>query len=298
MKPRILYNIIAHFFMILFLYTGIAKLMDMHGGFANMALPLAELSVVVLLFMPAWRLRGLWGSLILISLFTIYLLTLIFRNNNVYCNCGGIIENLRPGQHLIFNFACIILAWIGIASARYQKTPIDAKFKWITSSLSLLSAGLIGFTIINAATTPPAEITGKEGATLPSFNLLLTDSTTHLNTRDIPAGQPFIVMEFSPYCPHCKREIADITSNIKKFHHTHFYLISTFPITDIRKLSTQFSLDKYSNITVGMDTTNAILKYFNWHAIPFTTIYDSRKKLARAFYGRAEIATLTQCMAD
>ena len=311
MKSNTIYTIIAHFFMVLFIYTGLSKIMDINSfklemaaspilgqmaGIAAWVLPALELLLVAILFIPKTRLIGLYASLALMSLFTIYMTVLLFVDNNLSCSCGGIIENLSPVQHLVFNIACIFLAVIGITSAKKQEKPNFIRYRWYSTGLSLLLFSAIGWTMLTAATTPSITRSGKEGTVIPVFDILLLDSITKLKTADIPTGKPFIVLDFSPYCPHCRGEITDITKNMEKLKGTHFYFISTFPIPILRSFEKEFNLSEYPNITVGQDNSNTFLSYFNWHKIPFTAIYDSKKRLSQAIYSRADIPVLTHCM--
>src|ERR1700753_1057262 len=118
MKPGLLFDIIAHFFMLLFVYTGVAKLMEIDtfkqqlagtpifgpvAGVASWALPILEILLVIILLVPAWRLRGLYASLIVMCVFTIYFLYVVLIVHALSCSCGGIIADLSPKQHLLFN---------------------------------------------------------------------------------------------------------------------------------------------------------------------------------------------------
>src|SRR5579871_3722702 len=125
MKRSLISDTVAYFFILLFLYTGIEKLKDVKSfreqlisspilssiaGFVAWALPITEILLAIVIFIPAWRKKGLWGSLILMSLFTVYLCTILIIDNHLSCSCGGIIENLSPRQHVLFNLAAILLA--------------------------------------------------------------------------------------------------------------------------------------------------------------------------------------------
>lgn len=313
MKPNVLYNGIAHFFMLLFIYTGVAKFMEMNvfrqeiiaspllssmAGFISWALPVAEILLVLVLFIPAWRLKGLYASLALMGLFSLYLLGILFIDDHLTCSCSGMIEDLTPRQHLIFNISCIVLAVIGIHAGRRQAQAPSPRYRWLSTTLSLLLLGSIGWIVLTAANVKPIAKTGFEGHILPAFELKLADSLTQLNTGDIPTGNPFIMIGFSPYCPHCQGEIRDITRNIRQLGDTHIYLLTTFPMADLQKFYACFQLEKYPTITAGVDSSNHFLSSFHLHMIPFTAIYDGKKRLAQGIAGRVDMATLTRCIKE
>lgn len=121
---------------ILFLYTGIAKIMDYRVfkeqlavssilGFAAkpvaILLPVVEFIVVVLLVIPRWRLKGLYSSLALIAAFTVYIIAMFIVSPEMPCSCGGIIELLSWQQHLVFNCIFIMLNIWAIRLQRREK---------------------------------------------------------------------------------------------------------------------------------------------------------------------------------
>ncbi|OQP65372.1 hypothetical protein A3860_17040 [Niastella vici] len=117
-------------FVILFLYTGISKLMDYTvfkeqiatspilapvSRWIAAALPWMEFAIVILLAIPKWRLKGLYASFIIMILFTGYIISMLTFNKDIPCSCGGVIELLSWNQHIIFNTVFILLAAIAIA---------------------------------------------------------------------------------------------------------------------------------------------------------------------------------------
>ncbi len=134
MKTRILVvDIIAIIFMILFLYTGISKLMEYQifreqiaesallAPFSTVlaiALPATEILVALALLIPRTRLVSLYVSLILMAMFTIYIGLLLLFRSNLPCSCGGIMAELSWPQHLVLNILFIVLATIGITQER------------------------------------------------------------------------------------------------------------------------------------------------------------------------------------
>ncbi len=124
-----LVEIITVLYIILFLYTGISKLMDydiFKEQIANSSLlqpiaklvaaglPIVEFLVVLLLIIPRWRLKGLYLSMVLMTVFTIYILAILSFSKELPCSCGGILQQLSWTQHLIFNAFFIILALLAI----------------------------------------------------------------------------------------------------------------------------------------------------------------------------------------
>lgn len=129
MRRTTIVEIIALLFVILFLYTGISKLMDYSVSREQIALspllapisswvatllPVTEIIVSVILFIPRSRLFGLYISLGLMVLFTAYIIYILNFNAELPCSCGGVLAELSWKQHLIFNGVAIALALTGI----------------------------------------------------------------------------------------------------------------------------------------------------------------------------------------
>ena len=134
-----LVEIISILFVILFLYTGISKLMEYSvfkeqmaespvlkpfAPFMAWALPLTEFIVSLLLIIPRWRLKGLYASLFLMVAFTLYIGAIMAFNKELPCSCGGIISELSWKGHLIFNSVFILLAFTGVLLERKTRKPI------------------------------------------------------------------------------------------------------------------------------------------------------------------------------
>jgi hypothetical protein len=123
-------DIVSGTFIILFTYTAVNKFIDYrtfrialvqspipvnYADFIAVALPAAELLVVVLLVISVTRKAGLLFALIFMVVFTFYVSYIIFFASDRPCNCGGIIKELSWKQHLIVNlilFALAAWAWL------------------------------------------------------------------------------------------------------------------------------------------------------------------------------------------
>lgn len=123
-------DIIASFFILLFTYTSINKLYSINSlqlvlkryplighqwaAFTAWSVPVIELLVTILLFIPKTRLRGLQASFVLMLLFTLYVGYMLAFTNLKVCTCGGMLQALSWWQHLLFNIGCILWAATGI----------------------------------------------------------------------------------------------------------------------------------------------------------------------------------------
>ena len=128
-KLILLADMISGLLLLLFLYTSISKLTDnvifknvltaspllkSYAGTIAWLVPCTEIAIAILLFIPRFRIKGLITSVILITLFTIYLLYMIAFTPNLPCSCGGVVQFLTWPQHIVFNLFFIFLSVAGI----------------------------------------------------------------------------------------------------------------------------------------------------------------------------------------
>lgn len=129
-KKRIFTEIVVVLLVILLLYTAVSKFVDFNGftydlnnqPFPNSLtpllrwlIPITEISIVIALLFEKTRLIGLYASLVLMSLFTIYTALVLFHVfEYVPCSCGGVIKNLTWPQHLIFNLFFVAITSLAL----------------------------------------------------------------------------------------------------------------------------------------------------------------------------------------
>lgn len=131
MKKVITIELLTSFLILVFGYTAFSKLLtyssfryglsqatfiSLGAGVLAFAIPLAEPVTVLLLLFPATRLQELYASLVLLSVFTVYLLYMVLFVPHLPCSCGGVISNMSWQQHIVFNEAFIGLTVVGIRS--------------------------------------------------------------------------------------------------------------------------------------------------------------------------------------
>jgi len=138
----------------------------------------------------------------------------------------------------------------------------------------------------------PVFKTGLEGQSLPSFDLLLLDSSTHLSLNKIADRKPIVLLYFSSDCPYCRAQINDIVEHIRSFKDINFYFLGANSLSRIKDYASRYYLNKLSNVTVGLDYTNKFKSYFNVKSIPYLAIYNGNKKLKQVLLGKSDIESL------
>jgi hypothetical protein len=113
----------------LFLYTASNKIIDHISFFKGLKkveiiwpyalivswlVPISEIVVAIMLLFPKTMRVGLYCFLILMIVFTGYILSMLLWAEKLPCRCGGVIEKLTWVQHVWFNLTFIILAVLGL----------------------------------------------------------------------------------------------------------------------------------------------------------------------------------------
>ncbi|MER3374031.1 MAG: hypothetical protein RIM83_05280 [Allomuricauda sp.] len=121
--------IIAILYMLLFVYTASSKLMHLgvfrlrlermpyiapYAQWISWGLPFLELVIAGLLLFHGYRLIGLYASLILMFVFTGYIIAVLQFSDSIPCSCGGVISALGWKDHILLNSTFMLLALFGI----------------------------------------------------------------------------------------------------------------------------------------------------------------------------------------
>jgi uncharacterized membrane protein YphA (DoxX/SURF4 family) len=122
-------DIIIFLFMVLFIYAATTKLLEYDLFRAQIGksplitrydhilawlVPGVEYIVALMLFIPRFRLAGLYASFSLMFAFTAYITFILTFSPYVPCSCGGILSSMGWTEHLIFNIGFTLLAVVGI----------------------------------------------------------------------------------------------------------------------------------------------------------------------------------------
>lgn len=129
---------ISGLFILLFVYTAISKLANIDGFISVLSrspmvgekapivawtIPIIELLITCLLFVPKVRKWGMWASTILMLFFTSYLIYMIYFTPDLPCSCGGVLKFMSWKQHMIFNISFTLLGSLGIWLMNKTKHP-------------------------------------------------------------------------------------------------------------------------------------------------------------------------------
>ena len=152
MKRTTIVEAVVFLFVILFLYTGISKIMDytlfkeqlrespilgFAASFVARWLPIAEFLLALMLVVPRWRLRGLYLSTGLMIGFTVYIIVLMSIADHLPCSCGGVLAQLSWGQHIVFNSVFIALGVLGIVMEKRIRRAADEAWHTIGKTPNL-----------------------------------------------------------------------------------------------------------------------------------------------------------------
>jgi len=125
---KLLVEVIAGLFILLFVYTALSKLLHFHAfqlvlsrlplvGKASLAaallIPSVELLVAILLFLPLTRRFGLAATALLMILFALYVAYMMASEPRLPCSCGGFLKSMSWPVHLAFNCAAAVAALMG-----------------------------------------------------------------------------------------------------------------------------------------------------------------------------------------
>ncbi|MBC74296.1 MAG: hypothetical protein CMH47_18915 [Muricauda sp.] len=120
---------------LLFVYTAVSKLMHLdifltrvermpyissRAHLISRGVPLLELVIAGLLWVPKYRTLALYASFVLLGLFTTYIIIVLTYSDSIPCSCGGVISALGWKHHILLNISFMVLALLGILRSKKQ----------------------------------------------------------------------------------------------------------------------------------------------------------------------------------
>jgi hypothetical protein len=135
-RYHLITNTCLFLLVVLFAYTAINKLAAIHRFQFQLSTfpwlkanptPIAwaviatEFAIVLLLLMPRRTRAGFIAALILLSIFTTYLLIMLLTTPNLPCTCGGVLEQLSWPQHIGANLLFIGITILGMVAENRER---------------------------------------------------------------------------------------------------------------------------------------------------------------------------------
>lgn len=129
LNGKLIVKLIAYLFILLFLYAAANKLLDFQKFKVQLGqspilteyatpiaflIPAIEILLAPIVFFEKSRLAGLYGCFSLMVMFSAYIVVVTRFAERVPCSCGGILEAMDWGEHLVFNLVFVIMGIIGI----------------------------------------------------------------------------------------------------------------------------------------------------------------------------------------
>nr|WP_121272146.1 MauE/DoxX family redox-associated membrane protein [Pedobacter schmidteae] len=138
MKNKNVVALICCLFILLFMYAAASKLMEFdkfkiqigqsplltdYAAILVWLVPVVEIVIVGLLAFERTKLAGLWASFVLMVGFSVYIYLIMNFADHIPCSCGGILEKMSWGQHLVFNLVFVGVAVMALVMYRKAKQP-------------------------------------------------------------------------------------------------------------------------------------------------------------------------------
>jgi len=130
MKKHLIFEFLTAILMVVFLYTGLSKLLDFNAFVLSMrfqhlpgwittpliyTLPAIEIAIAAILIPDKTRVTGLYAYLVLMTGFTLYAAAVLLHLfPNAPCACGGVLKGLGWGPHFLLNLLLLILATVAL----------------------------------------------------------------------------------------------------------------------------------------------------------------------------------------
>ncbi|MEO6406715.1 MAG: MauE/DoxX family redox-associated membrane protein [Ferruginibacter sp.] len=137
MKHNLFIGIPRFLIIILFIYTGISKLLNIQSTYTQLlqvgflktfayslaiGLPVLEIIAALALVFTKTQIIGSWAASRLMVGFICYIAIVLFMDSNLRpCTCGGVIAFMSWRQHLVFNLVFLALAFISIVNSCRNK---------------------------------------------------------------------------------------------------------------------------------------------------------------------------------
>jgi thioredoxin-related protein len=138
----------------------------------------------------------------------------------------------------------------------------------------------------------------KRYPTLPSLQLVLSDSSTKYTLENVPKKKKVLLMIFSPDCEHCQHEAEQIVASKEALKDIHIIMATTLPIYKMQAFSEKFGLDKMENVVIAKDPYYLLPGFYEIRTLPFAALYNKKGALIGTFEGGVGIEKILEVFSD
>ena len=132
----------------------------------------------------------------------------------------------------------------------------------------------------------------RKNAGIPAFDLLKTDSSTHITLADIKGKYKTLIMFFSPECTHCQHQTEDMIAAMDSLKDIQIVMATYQPFEEMVAFNKKYEIEKFGNIKMGRDTKYFLPPYYRMKSLPYLALYNSKGNYITSFEGNQKIAKL------
>lgn len=125
---------------------------------------------------------------------------------------------------------------------------------------------------------------------IPTFSIT-SISGKEVTNKNLPKYRYTFIIIFSPDCPHCEHEAAEINKYSDKFKDVLFVWDSYRDMESIKKFAEKYNLTNKPNVIIGRDPNFMLPSFYRPRMTPFMAIYD-KNKLVKVYEQGAEVFDL------
>lgn len=136
---------------------------------------------------------------------------------------------------------------------------------------------IIQCTIAQPSTDSTAPYFKHKG--IPSFSLLLHDSTSVIKSADLSLKPILALIYFSPSCGHCQEEAKLLIEKIDSTPNVFYVWIgpSHALLQEIKEFAVAYKLNGKQNLIVGKETSYFLPTFFRMQTTPYCAVYQQNK---------------------
>lgn len=134
----------------------------------------------------------------------------------------------------------------------------------------------------------------KRFPTIPPFNLLEIDSSSHFTKNSLKKNKPVLIILFNPDCDHCQHETEEIIKNIDRLKNVQIIMSTNMSFDMMKSFYEKYDLQRFDNIMVGRDFQYILPSFYQVRFMPYLAMYDKKGNLLTTFQGSMKIDDLVQ----